>query len=134
MKSILITSMYAACPAALVALLNPVKAGWILPLLILIHGAWNNLKSTFSLRNYRKKILSSCILLLYKSMSSDLNFIFIDTSFSMSLSTLFLTNPVCNIYKVSFYHNFVQNNCVHPFSYHVASALGSFKVKLSMNS
>jgi len=50
-------------------------------------------------------------------MPTVLILIFIDTSFSMSVSSLILTNPVCDVYKISFYQDFVQGNCVHPLSY-----------------
>lgn len=91
-----------------------------------------------------KIILSSCILLLNQTMPTNVIFIFIDTSFSISLSPLILTNPVCSIYKISFCHDFVQNSCVHPLSYQVYQLtyqtiynlvfpLGSWKVKLSVS-
>lgn len=74
-------------------------------------------------------------------MPSDLIFIFVAITFSISVSTLVVTNLVRNISKISFSHAFEQN-CVHPLScrtyqliyqtkYNLFFPLGSWKVKLS---
>lgn len=55
-------------------------------------------------------------MLLNQTMLSDLIFISVDVTFSISASTLIVTNLVCNISKTSFSHACEENNCVQPLS------------------